>query len=132
MILDIEKLPESVQKARFETTFEGLDLVTHRFPSTSPDRGKPHVETWKRDRQIGQGVFGPVWLETCPSGGIGSKIRAVKEIKTTVSGQRDFHEDETGQDPLATADLGSYAQEEENGLVGKHHVCLESTVFRQT
>jgi serine/threonine protein kinase len=46
-------------------------------------QGKPFAtaELWHRERQIGTGSFGVVWLEKCVGGPEPGALRAVKEVK---------------------------------------------------
>ena len=45
-------------------------------------RPVPREEHWKREKKIGRGAFGNVWLESCTKGQGQVQLRAVKEIAT--------------------------------------------------
>ncbi|KAK0717463.1 kinase-like domain-containing protein, partial [Lasiosphaeria miniovina] len=44
-------------------------------------RPQPTVEAWNRQRELGSGTFGTVWLEECLSDPARGQLRAVKEIR---------------------------------------------------
>ncbi|KAI3327642.1 kinase-like domain-containing protein [Xylariaceae sp. AK1471] len=77
------KLPELVRDSRLETILNE-DNTVHIYYDRPGRRAKPRRETWKRERIIGSGGNGVVWLEKrlVASSGEGSqaRYRAVKQI----------------------------------------------------
>ncbi|KAH7163375.1 kinase-like domain-containing protein [Dactylonectria estremocensis] len=64
-------------------TVVSLGLTHHTYYASSPDpqlRRTRIKEAWRRGRELGNGTFGRVWLETCEAGPKLSQLRAVKEI----------------------------------------------------
>lgn len=78
--------PDIVIDSRIET--EALkDCFKHVFkePDSSNHEGYTlREERWRRDRFLGQGAYGIVYLETCESTEGITKYRAIKEIKKAV------------------------------------------------
>lgn len=78
---------ELVRDARLTTKLDP-DRTTHTFLESSHIAGlagrrarrREREEVWQRQRHIGIGTFGTVWLEKCMSDG-GSKLRTVKEVR---------------------------------------------------
>ena len=79
-------LSDLVQDARLETLFHSQYLC-HTYHDSDPRSGQRSIlrhEYWKRNRHLGRGSFGSVWLEECiegPGGHLNGETRAVKEIK---------------------------------------------------
>lgn len=87
-----------VQEARLEALQLSPTLTQHTFyqRGTSGREWKIRVhETWKREKRLGQGAYGIVWLETCdrPARKHGPVVRAVKEITidSTAPGNMDYY-----------------------------------------
>lgn len=89
------QIPDLVRDSKLETRFpqesatEVLEAI-HTFQESDPTSGRRLVtrsEHWKRERRIGGGGSGSIWLERCiESSGIGGAaqidaVRAVKQIK---------------------------------------------------
>lgn len=78
MTADAE-LPELVQDSQLQVTFcpneHAPNEIRHKRPS---GRGRPQKEIWVRERNLGGGGYGIVWLEKAQSGG---RLRAVKEMR---------------------------------------------------
>lgn len=65
----------------------GVDLTVHAYTRSDPSLGRrlQRVEEhWQRDRMLGSGGFGTVWLERCVAGERVGTLRAVKEIRREV------------------------------------------------
>lgn len=80
---DLVRLPDLVRDSRLETRLRNK-YTTHRYydvGSTSSERSVVREEYWKREREIGRGSYGCVWLERCVKGQRSLAIRAVKEIR---------------------------------------------------
>ncbi|KXJ90520.1 kinase-like domain-containing protein [Microdochium bolleyi] len=82
-----ETLSDIVRDALVET--ETIDNQTTRHIRYEAGRSARQrrvriEEQWRRSRQLGQGAWGTVYLETCVNPGFGSRLRAVKEIKKCV------------------------------------------------
>lgn len=78
-------IPDLVRISKLDTQFhsdpEYTQHVHYVSGTTSRQRKIRKEERWKRDRLLGRGAFGSVWLEQCVDGdGIG-KVRAVKIIE---------------------------------------------------
>lgn len=89
---DINELPELVRHLRLEATFQ-QGRTTHKLLRTR--RGSPRHEKWTREKKIGHGGFGEVWLERKesyaqdPRAQRGPELRAVKCIHASLK-QRDY------------------------------------------
>ncbi|KAF2968327.1 hypothetical protein GQX73_g5242 [Xylaria multiplex] len=77
------KLPELVRDSKLETTFNG-DNTVHFYYDRPGRHAEPQREEWKKERLIGSGGNGVVWLEKqlAASSGEGNqaRYRAVKQI----------------------------------------------------
>lgn len=87
------ELPELVRDTELETELhEGYTIHVHR---DAPQRAAPpRQEVWKRQKRIGEGGYGIIWLETCASGRKpnGPLHRAVKQIGVqSFSDVTDYH-----------------------------------------
>jgi serine/threonine protein kinase len=89
---------ELVQSARLETRYCSSTTTVHIFYEIgqhADQRRLRREETWVKQKEIGHGAYGSVWLEEC-STGLGTKVRAVKSIKKfnpyrpSESSNRDF------------------------------------------
>ena len=78
-------IPDLVQLSKLETQFhsdpEYTQHVQYVSGSTPRQRRVQKEERWKRQRKLGHGGFGIVWLEQCIQGDSEGKVRAVKEIQ---------------------------------------------------
>ncbi|KAK7740007.1 hypothetical protein SLS62_011178 [Diatrype stigma] len=71
-----------VQDAKLQTSFRG-NITQHTYYTSmaSTRRRKVRVdEIWKRQRELGNGTYGRVWLEVCLIGPKQGEYRAVKEV----------------------------------------------------
>jgi serine/threonine protein kinase len=78
------QLSDLIQDSKLETKFlPGETVHTYHEPDpTSGQRLVSRSEHWQRQREIGGGGFGTVWLEKCTKGGNRDiEVRAIKEIK---------------------------------------------------
>ncbi|KAJ4264718.1 hypothetical protein NW764_015803 [Fusarium oxysporum] len=80
-----QRVPDLVRDSRLPTCFLPSGATQHtiyRVSDQSPHRRPSRInETWYRQRELGSGGFGCVWLERCVSGPTDGKVRAVKEIR---------------------------------------------------
>lgn len=78
----MSNIPDLVRDSRLETRFH-TKYTAHRFHELDLTNGAKtviRVEYWQRQRRIGGGSYGRVWLERCVKGGRDHDVRAVKEI----------------------------------------------------
>lgn len=78
------RLPDLVRDSKLETHFlSGVETVHtyHESDPTSRRRLVPRSEHWQRERKIGRGGFGSVWVEKCTKGHRNIEVRAVKQIE---------------------------------------------------
>ncbi|OTA98831.1 hypothetical protein M426DRAFT_325683 [Hypoxylon sp. CI-4A] len=83
-------LPDIVFDAKIETQLFGTYTQHIRYePGSSVfERQRRKQEQWVRERFLGQGAYGTVYLERCDDGDDRKKLRAVKEIrKNLVAGK---------------------------------------------
>ena len=77
-------IPDLVHVSKLDTQFhsdpEYTQHVKYVSSSTTKQRRTRKEEKWKRERGLGQGGFGIVWLEQCIQGDSKGKVRAVKKI----------------------------------------------------
>lgn len=84
---DINELPELVRHLQLDATFQQGRTV-HKLIQTR--RGSQKRETWIRQRKIGHGGFGEVWLERKETIAAGApELRAVKCIHASLQ-RRDY------------------------------------------
>ncbi|EOO03023.1 putative calcium calmodulin-dependent protein kinase type 1b protein [Phaeoacremonium minimum UCRPA7] len=71
-----------VRDSQLNTRFVAgaIQHVYYLSSSTTRRRRIRTEETWRRQRELGNGTFGRVWLEGCVSGSKQGQLRAVKEI----------------------------------------------------
>jgi len=77
------ELAELIEDFRLETQFRD-DYVYHVYNECDPEAGQRVLkrrEYWKRDKHLGSGGFGSVWLEVCVDGHQKGRKRAVKDIQ---------------------------------------------------
>ena len=83
-------VPDLVQISMLDTTFhsdpEYTLHVKYVSGSTANQRRVRKEERWKRERKLGRGGFGIVWLERCTQGDSKGEVRAVKEVPKRESG----------------------------------------------
>jgi hypothetical protein len=81
----MESLPDLVRDSKLETRFTNNPYTVHTYHETDLNTKRRVVgreEYWHRQKPIGSGAFGHVWLEKCVNGNCGIDVRAVKEIVT--------------------------------------------------
>jgi hypothetical protein len=78
----MSRLPDLVRDSRLETTLRSkyTSHVYHEADPSSRQRTVERREYWKREKRIGRGGFGLVWLERCVKGKLGVEVRAVKQF----------------------------------------------------
>lgn len=78
-------VPDLVQVSKLDTDFysdpEYTQHVRYVSGSNTKQRSIRKEEKWKRERKLGRGSFGVVWLERCIQGDDKGEVRAVKEIQ---------------------------------------------------
>ena len=83
-------IPDLVQVSKLDTQFhsdpEHIQHVKYVSSSTTRQRRVRKEEKWKREKRLGHGSSGIVWLERCFQGDTKGEIRAVKEILKLASG----------------------------------------------
>lgn len=86
----MSRIPDLVRDSKLETRFHAR-YVSHRYLDSgisSHQRAVVREEYWKREKYIGGGSYGSVWLERCIKGEQGHTIRAVKEIPKSEQSQK--------------------------------------------
>ncbi|KAK2756397.1 hypothetical protein FQN54_005289 [Arachnomyces sp. PD_36] len=77
------RLPDLVRDSKLETRFLHAETI-HIYDEPDPSSRRRLVsrsEHWERQKKIGGGGFGSVWLEKCTKGGRDIKVRAVKQLE---------------------------------------------------
>jgi hypothetical protein len=75
----MDSVSDLVEHFKLDTYFLA-DLTQHTFYESDPSKGRRKLRVdrkWRRDKKLGNGAFGVVWLEVEHNG----EKRAVKEIK---------------------------------------------------
>ena len=77
-------IPDLVQVSKLDTQFnldpQYTQHVRYVSSSITKQRRIRKEEKWKRERRLGQGGFGVVWLEQCIQGDSKGEVRAVKKV----------------------------------------------------
>lgn len=78
----MSRLPDLVRDSRLETRFHTkyTSHIYHEADPSSRQRQVERKEYWKREKRIGRGGFGLVWLERCVKGQANAEVRAVKQF----------------------------------------------------
>lgn len=86
------RLPDLVRDSQLDVEFrDGCTVHTYLESNLSSlQREVQREETWKQERQIGDGGFGSVWLEICTRGTQRDTVRAVKKIAVRRNNTRDM------------------------------------------
>lgn len=75
-------LPDLVRDSKLTTHFLGEETI-HTYQESDPTSGNrliARTEHWQRQKKIGNGAYGSVWLENCTKGQRnGNRVRAVKQ-----------------------------------------------------
>lgn len=77
------RIPDLVLDSKLETRFASDEYTCHFYNesgTTSRQRTVQREEYWKRQKHIGGGSYGSVWLEECIQGRSEVQLRAVKQI----------------------------------------------------
>jgi hypothetical protein len=76
-------IPESVRDARWEADFQPNPYYPSQILNTQPSgRRLLRQEIWIREKRLGHGGFGVVWLERAHSNNqFSAGLRAVKELR---------------------------------------------------
>ena len=86
-------IPDLVRVSKLETEFslnpEYTQHVQYVSGTTLRQRRVRKEERWKREKTLGNGSFGIVWLERCVQGDGEGKVRAVKKVQKLDSS--DYH-----------------------------------------
>lgn len=78
-----QTVPDLVHNSKLIIHSRADDVTKHIVRDSNQShrrRSARREETWHRQRQLGSGSFGCVWLEKCISGPRIGKLRAVKEM----------------------------------------------------
>jgi hypothetical protein len=81
------RLPDLVRDSKLETRIIDNDYYVHTYYESDPKsrrRAVARLEHWQRQRLIGGGSYGSVWLEKCVKGRHDIQVRAVKKISTPI------------------------------------------------
>src|SRR3982074_2733638 len=73
-------LPDIVRDSKLDTRFHRGDTVHSYIEPALNRRRRSRQESWKRERDLGQGSYGRVLREKCTAGGSKGALRAVKMI----------------------------------------------------
>ena len=73
--------PDLVRDSKLETRFVGGQTAHSYIGTDHSGRRIYRNEYWKRERLLGQGSYGQVWLENGTSGGNAGQLRAVKMVQ---------------------------------------------------
>lgn len=83
-------IPYLVQDAKLDTQFHSDPECTQhvKFVSDSAlnQRRIRKEEKWSRERELGRGSYGIVWLQRCIQGDTKGEVRAVKKVQKFQSG----------------------------------------------
>ncbi|CAG8000680.1 unnamed protein product [Penicillium olsonii] len=89
----MSRIPDIVRDFKLRTQFQDGNAETiHTYHESDLAAGRRVVvrlEHWQRQREIGSGSYGQVWLEKCTKGGRTVNVRAVKQVPT--NGHIDYH-----------------------------------------
>ena len=76
----MSRVSDLVQDAELQTRFHP-EYTVHIYTETGPrERAILREEHWKRQKFVGGGAYGNVWLEQCVKGHREVELRAVKEV----------------------------------------------------
>ncbi len=78
----MSRVSDLVQDAELQTRFQP-ECTVHIYTETGPtvrERAILREEYWKRQKFVGGGSYGSVWLEQCVKGQREVQLRAVKEV----------------------------------------------------
>ncbi len=95
MSFTLSRISDLVQDAELQTRFHP-EYTVHIYTETGPtvqERAILREEYWKRQKFVGGGSYGRVWLEKCVKGQREVELRAVKEVVKSphASKQIDYH-----------------------------------------
>lgn len=83
-------MPDLVLVSKLDTQFNSNPQYTQHIKyvssSITKQRRARKEEKWKRERRLGQGAFGIIWLEQCIQGDSKREVRAVKKVPKFGSG----------------------------------------------
>lgn len=83
--------PYPVQATKLETQFDSDPECTHHVKFVSDNalnqRRIRKDEKWRREKELGHGSYGIVWLEKCIQGDDRGILRAVKKVQKPESGE---------------------------------------------
>lgn len=74
-----------MRSSKLETQFlsdpEYTQHIEYVSRSSTKERSVRNEEKWKKEKELGQGGAGIVWLERCIQGDSEGKVRAVKKVQ---------------------------------------------------
>ncbi|KAL9084942.1 MAG: hypothetical protein Q9165_007808 [Trypethelium subeluteriae] len=76
----MQTVPDLVRDSKLETRHTGGHTIHRYLEASSSRRRVLREEYWKRDKELGHGSFGRVWLEKCVKGSNEGQLRAVKMV----------------------------------------------------
>lgn len=74
-------VPDLVRDSKLQTRHIDGHTIHRYLEASSSRRRIPREEYWKRERDLGHGSFGRVWLEKCVKGNNEGQLRAVKMVR---------------------------------------------------
>lgn len=79
--MNMPPLPDLVRDSKLETIFHET-TTEHKYIEAGGSRRRVHrYEHWKREKQLGHGAYGQVWLERCTESANQGSVRAVKVVR---------------------------------------------------
>lgn len=83
--------PDTVRLSELKTEFlSDPHLTKHSYHVSKPGKRKVlQEEVWQRQRELGRGAFGAVYLERCVQGEKTGNVRAVKKIQKVTESNYD-------------------------------------------
>lgn len=88
-------IPDLVQVSKLETQFEIDSGCTQHVRYTFGNASRRKIrqeEQWRREKDIGCGGGGVIWLERCIQSGQEKNVRAVKKIRKEVDSSTYYRE----------------------------------------
>ena len=82
-VATMAQIPDLVQDSMLDTDFHpDLEQTRHvQYVCTPKQRKLRKEQIWKREKGLGRGGFGIIWLERCIQGDCKGEVRAVKMIR---------------------------------------------------
>ena len=90
ILLTMSRVSDLIQDAELQTRFHP-EYTVHIYTEsglTVRERAILREEYWKRQRNVGSGSYGSVWLEQCVKGRGEVEVRAVKQVVKSLHGSK--------------------------------------------